>query len=319
MQLSIVICTWNRAVLLGQTLEAMTRLRVPPETDWELLVVNNHCTDQTDEVTAAYVDRLPLRRLWEPTPGKTHACNRAVREVRGDYVLWTDDDVLVSPDWMAEYLRAFERWPDAAVFGGPISPWFVDNPPRWLAQVFPRVACAYAVLDLGGQTRPLDPEQLLPYGANMATRTRELRKHPFDPLTGPRGERHGVGDETLVLQAILRAGNTGWWVPGARVRHYVPPQRQTVRFLRDYFRGHGELFGRQLDHSRSPKWFGRPRWAWRQAIEAELRFRLKRCFFPAPNWVEELIRASKLWGVLRGSVLAPILTPTAAISSPENS
>jgi len=34
--------------------------------------------------------------------------------------VWTDDHVLVDPQWVAAYCRAFERWPDAAVFGGPI-------------------------------------------------------------------------------------------------------------------------------------------------------------------------------------------------------
>ena len=42
---SVVICTWNRAGLLDQTLARMRELHVPAGLAWELLVVNNNCTD----------------------------------------------------------------------------------------------------------------------------------------------------------------------------------------------------------------------------------------------------------------------------------
>jgi glucosyl-dolichyl phosphate glucuronosyltransferase len=126
---TVAICTWNRDHLLRQTLEEMTRLAVPAGLVWELLVVNNNCTDDTDGVIAAFAKRLPIRRLFESQPGLSHARNRAIAEAAGDYVVWTDDDVLVSPEWLAAYARAFARRPDAAVFGGPVAPWFPTTPP----------------------------------------------------------------------------------------------------------------------------------------------------------------------------------------------
>ena len=85
---------------MRQTLESFTGLAVPAATDWEILVVNNNCTDQTDQVIQAYQDRLPVRRAFEPRPGLSHARNRAIAEATGDYILWTDDDVTVSPNWL---------------------------------------------------------------------------------------------------------------------------------------------------------------------------------------------------------------------------
>ena len=38
----------------------------------------------------------------------------------GICIVWTDDDVLVDPNWLASYGEAAARWPDAAFFGGPI-------------------------------------------------------------------------------------------------------------------------------------------------------------------------------------------------------
>jgi glycosyltransferase involved in cell wall biosynthesis len=110
----------------------MRQLRIPANVDWELLVVNNNCTDDTDAVIARHQDALPLRRLFEPEQGLSNARNSAVAVAKGDYILWTDDDVLVSSNWLVEYANAFRSWPDAAFFGGPIEPWFSTEPPAWL-------------------------------------------------------------------------------------------------------------------------------------------------------------------------------------------
>ena len=120
LRITVAICTWNRSPSLRQTLDGFTGIAAPAATKWELLVVNNNCTDGTDEVIRAFEDRLPVRRAFEPRPGLSHARNRAIAEATGDYILWTDDDVTVCRDWLVAYADAFRRWPDAALFGGPI-------------------------------------------------------------------------------------------------------------------------------------------------------------------------------------------------------
>jgi glucosyl-dolichyl phosphate glucuronosyltransferase len=296
MKLTVAIPTWNRAALLHQTLDAMTRLHIPAGVEWKLIVVNNNCSDATDQVLHHYGNRLPLQRCAEPRPGLSHARNRAVENASGDYLLWADDDILVEPDWLEAYCRAFARWPDAAVFGGRVEPWFTGASPRWLPQVFPRVACAFAAVDHGDVPLRLD-RATLPFGANLVIRMAEQKRHRFDPELGVRpGSRMG-GEETQLVLDILHAGGTGWYVPDARVRHHIPQHRQTIRYLRSYYHGHGELQARHLDDS-AAKWFGKPRWVIRQAVEAEVRFRLKRLFARPTAWIDDLIRSSTAWGIL---------------------
>src|SRR5918995_3785292 len=152
--ITVAICTWNRCHALGETLDAFTRLANPPGACWELLVVNNNCTDQTDDVIHAFEDRLPVRRTFEPEPGLSHARNRAIDEAAGAYIVWTDDDVTVCRDWLVAYAEAFRRWPDAALFGGPIEPWFDGTPPSWLQQIYPSIAGVYAPRDFGTEPIP---------------------------------------------------------------------------------------------------------------------------------------------------------------------
>jgi glycosyltransferase involved in cell wall biosynthesis len=302
MRVTVAICTWNRPHLLQQALEHMTRLMIPPGLEWELLIVNNACTDGTDRVIASFIRRLPLRRLYEPNPGLSNARNLAVREARGEYILWTDDDALVDDHLLVSYIDAFRQWPEAAFFGGPVYPWFAVPPPRWLRRAWPRVVDAYAVRDLGDRPIRFDGAGLLPYGANFVVRMNEQRRHPYDPRLGHRREDRIGGEEMKLLRELMSQGGEGWWVPGARVRHVIPSERMTTRYLRTYYRGHGRYLERtqsgQTDEAGPAG--GSPR-DWRavfSAIRKETRYRCRRVICPPERWIQDLIAASQAWGRL---------------------
>lgn len=298
MRITVAICTWNRSALLRQTLNELTRIVVPADLAWELIVVDNNSTDATAEVVRSFGGRLPVRSVFEPRGGLSNARNRAVEECTGDYIVWTDDDVLVDPGWLDAYASAFARWPDAVVFGGPVDPWFPNEPPAWLVRVLGRVSGVYSVRDFGAEVFPLDARRL-PFGANMAFRRDVLVAHPFDPELGhsPRGLIGG--EETVLIQALLRDGGSGWWVPDARVRHYIPEDRQTIRYLRRRLTGQGEQAGLFMENA-GAELFGRPRWLWRRAAEAELRYRIGRIAGGPDAWIDHLMDASHAWGQLRG-------------------
>ena len=150
MRLTVAICTWNRASLLGRTLETLVRAK-RPRAPWELIVVDNHCTDDTQRVLDRFAGPLPLRPVFEAEPGLSHARNAAIRHATGDYVVWTDDDVLVGEEWLCAYEAAVERWPEAAVFGGPVRARFEGTPPPWLSAIWPDVAAAFATRELGAE------------------------------------------------------------------------------------------------------------------------------------------------------------------------
>ena len=137
--LSLVVCTRNRASSLRAMLESACVLRVPPGAAWELIVVDNGSSDETAETALSFADRLPLRLVREPVAGLCPARNRGSAEAAGLWICWTDDDVLLDPGWLAAWLDAFERHPEASVLGGHILPrpaepapaWFRRNMRRW--------------------------------------------------------------------------------------------------------------------------------------------------------------------------------------------
>ncbi len=277
----------------------MCKLNLPDGLEWELLVVNNDCTDETDAVLGRYNGRLPIHRLFEAEPGHTNARNCAVASAKGEWILWTDDDVLVHQDWLGEYLLAMTRWPGASILGGPVRPWFEDSPPQWLSRTWDQISTAYATRDLGQEPIRLTHE-LLPFGANFAIRTSEQVRYPYDPSLGRK--RHSlVGeDEVTVLRKMLSNGYEGRWVPNALVLHYIPKDRQTIRYLRRWFFAQGLVNARREVADRSVRMFGKPRWLVRKALETELRYQWRRLVQPPEVWIKDLELASATWGFLWG-------------------
>jgi glycosyltransferase involved in cell wall biosynthesis len=303
MLLTVGICTRNRAPLLRQALDSLAQLSLPSPLTWEVLVVDNGSTDDTTAVVAERSGTLPLRSVFERSPGLSNARNRCVDEARGAYLLWTDDDVIVGRGWLAEYVRAFGEHPDAAVFGGPVRPSFEGVRPDWLAAIWRQVQSAYGIRDLGDALAPLAAPDRLPYGSNYAVRLIEQRAHRYDPRLGRNGDALLGGEEVEVLGAILRGGGAGWWIPGATVEHWIPRARQTERYLERYYRAQGRVLAlhapRARDASALAPW-GRPFWLWRQALEAELAYRLPRSLRSPEHWAASLVRASTTWGLFAG-------------------
>jgi glycosyltransferase involved in cell wall biosynthesis len=314
MLITVAICTWNRARLLTQALEQMRKLVIPAGVEWELLVVNNNCTDRTDEVIEKYRSLLPVRRLLEKEPGKSYALNRAIGEAQGEYILWTDDDVMVDANWIKSYCEAFLKWRDAVFFGGTILPLFEGDPPDWLLRVLPQLDGIYATRDFGKTSFEFGPEEfnrgIMPYGANFAVKTDVQARYLYDPRLGRRDEIKNFilirGEETEVIERLLSSGAKGRWVPEAKVNHYIPGERQTVEYLRAICYADGLTRGMRIikDLSDNRPLFLKLRWLLgkiSETIQVELKYSVKRIRFHKPEaWVEDLIAASYLEGCAEG-------------------
>jgi glucosyl-dolichyl phosphate glucuronosyltransferase len=295
MRVTVAICTHNRSQLLDETLARMVEMRIPPGLSWELLVVLNACTDTSRQVAESYSRSLPVTALEDPVPGLSHARNQAVSNAGGDYLIWTDDDVLVSAEWLEAYTAMFSLHPDSSIFGGPIHPLFPGRPPQWLVHVYLNVSVAFALRDLGSLAIPLDPSSgAIPLGANYAIRTAEQRRFLYDLRLGRTPTSLNGGEEVSVMKSMLLAGHTGWWVPDAIVQHYIPSHRQTLSYLRSYYYAAGK-------NNRSENSNGARRsqnWVWRAALQNEFYYRINKSLRSPAVWIEYLKNASYWWGTL---------------------
>jgi glycosyltransferase involved in cell wall biosynthesis len=233
----------------------MCSLVIPASIPWELLVVNNNCTDETDETISRYAQRLPLRRLVEPKPGLSNARNCAMSATTGDLLIWTDDDVLVDPNWVVEYVKAANTSPGFSYFGGTIEPWFESQPPHWIASNLNLLQGPYAVRELGEQVRPLNEEED-PFGANMGMRTQLARELGFDSRLGRRPDSLASAEETDLFSRMKRLGHRGLWIGPAKVRHFIPTARLTTQYLKKWFYEGGRSNVRMDGINENWRWAG---------------------------------------------------------------
>src|SRR5690348_16088470 len=162
---SILLATRDRAASLDRTLASIAGQQ-SPGIAWEVLVADNGSTDETGAVLQRWAARVPLRTVFERGPGKNRALNQALAMARGGLLLFTDDDVVAQPGWIAAHAAAAARWPDHQIFGGLITPRFPRDPPAWALRD-PFVSVLFAAYDPGGAEGPTTE---LPFGPNYSLR-----------------------------------------------------------------------------------------------------------------------------------------------------
>ncbi len=218
MTISIIICTRNRADALRQTLASLALLEVSPSLPCELIVVDNGSTDSTAQVVQdCAIVSMPVRYVYEKTPGKGHAYNAGLAAAQGRALLFTDDDVRLPADWIAGMCGPILRGEADAVGGGVrLAP---ASQKEWMQPVH-RLMLA--------STEDLAPGTSLPsmLGANMAFARRVLARVPgFDPELGPGSL--GFCDDSLFCLQLREAGFRMATMLDVVVEHHPDPARIT--------------------------------------------------------------------------------------------
>ncbi len=314
--LSVAVCTYNRADRLARALETIHQARLPDGCRWELLLVDNRSTDRTVEVARAWSDRLPLRYLYEAEPGLSAARNRALAEACGRLIVFTDDDVEVDAGWLTAMMDARRRWPSAAYLAGRILPAYERPRPSWLTDACESLLAGVVIkFSPPCEPGPLAPDDPRPMGANLAFDTDILRTvGGFRTDLGRNGASLVGGEEVAVLAELERRGHRGVYVPDAIVHHHTPADRLRPRFLRRYFAAVGVAAVR-MGHIPSATRLGPPLWMVRKTVATGLAY-LPRCLTGRPDaWIERM-RAfcyylGATWELLR---TAPHPAPTRPLS-----
>lgn len=230
MDASIVVCTYNRAESLRDTLRALRALQAAPGRAWEVIVVDNNSKDHTKAVVEEAQRAWPLLRYeFEGAQGLSHARNRGIGCARGEVILFTDDDVLPEPEWLETALQGLDKY-DVDACGGWIGPIWESPPPPWLTERFHGFL---AVRTDRTDDHPITGDTPLPFGANMAFRRRVFeRVGLFDTSRGRKGAVLASGEDGEMFERVLAAGLKVVFLGQARVHHKVESFRTTKRYFR---------------------------------------------------------------------------------------
>jgi GT2 family glycosyltransferase/tetratricopeptide (TPR) repeat protein len=111
---SIVIPVFNKAALTKQCLTKLAE--VTTNCEYEVIVVDNHSTDDTPEFLAGLGGDIQVIRN-EDNLGFAKACNQGARAARGKHLLFLNNDTIPLKNWLAPLTEELERNSRAAVVG----------------------------------------------------------------------------------------------------------------------------------------------------------------------------------------------------------
>jgi glycosyltransferase involved in cell wall biosynthesis len=258
---TVVICTRNRADLIGRTLTSLQQLDYP---DVEVLVIDGSADDATAAVVREHFPDVGYRNVHPYA--RSVALNAGLAAARGTIVAFTDDDVRVDRHWLTELVGGFAD-PRVGIVTGVAFPMEL----RTVAQLWfeesggftDGVAARTIGLDLAG------PGSLLPFatgkigaGVSMAWRRDvleriggfDVRLDTLTPLWPPRAPSGSSAEDLAAFFDALVLGHRIAFEPNAIVYHehrrdYASLQRQiywhglglSAHLLRALLRRPGQL------------------------------------------------------------------------------
>lgn len=265
-RVSVVLCTFNRAHVLGGALAALVDQVDAPS--YEVIVVDNNSTDDTRRIVETFAATGLVRYVREPAQGLSYARNHGAATASADILAFTDDDVRVDASWIRTIVAAFDEHPEVDMIGGKVVPEWQAEPPAWLGDAG---HAPLAIVDYGATPLRIGPDQpRCLIGANVAIHRRALeRLHGFSARLQRVGDGIGSTEDHEFQTRLLETGGAALYDPRIVARAIVPGERLSKRYHRAWHQGHGRFYALMRDplfeRSRAAM-FGVPLHVYRSAL-----------------------------------------------------
>lgn len=165
---SIMVIAYNEEINILRTISTLSaqKTTVP----FEIVAVNNNSTDQTQET----MDRLHIRRFFQPIQGCGPARQMGQEMALGDYILLADADCLYPPNWLDSMLTKLRQSGVVCVYGRYS---FIAPPdiPRW------QFSLHETLKDLMAEIKHIKRPYLNAYGISMGYRREAGLKAGYTP------------------------------------------------------------------------------------------------------------------------------------------
>ena len=273
--ISVILSTYNRSMILPLALDSVMH-QAPGNVSWEVIAVDNNSSDETKAVVESFVGgHANLHYVFEGRQGVSYARNAGIAKARAPIIAFFDDDVCVSPGWVAAIKQAFDEHPEADCVGGSVLPRWEHEPPSWLTREH---WAPLALQDYGDQAISVNRNNpLCLLSANFAFR-REVfdRIGVFEPELQRVKEGIGSMEDLELLTRFWRAGGNALYMPSLTVTANVPAERLTKRYHRKWHTGHGHFYAmlrcEEIERSRAGRLFDVPAHLYKQAMKDALKW-----------------------------------------------
>ncbi|MEJ7589527.1 MAG: glycosyltransferase [Ferruginibacter sp.] len=224
--ISVIICCFNSGSKLIPTLTHLAKQHLLPAVDFEIILVDNNCTDNTVYTAlttwASLGNQYPLHVVEEPIPGLSYARDKGIETARYDYVVFCDDDNWLCSDYLSGVYHLFNARPEVALVGG-VGEAVLEAPaPAWFTELN---GFGYAVTSEGRQTGYVDAI----YGAGMGLRKQAflaVTKNKFSFILSDRlGNSLASGGDMEICLLMCKAGYKIYYDDSLTFRHFLTANR----------------------------------------------------------------------------------------------
>jgi glucosyl-dolichyl phosphate glucuronosyltransferase len=306
--LSLVLCTYNNADSLKITLGQLLEQKLCDPNQVEFIIINNNSSDQTQLVIEnAGFGQLNYQYFIEARQGLSHARNLGVSKAKGDYILFTDDDADIPPDWIQKYINHLNQNPIDAAFGKIEIIW--DKPKPWWYDE--RYRGFFAMIDHGSEAFAVTSSRRHPfYGKNFCVKKSIICDiGGFDPKLGRKGSSLLGSEEIALFIYLLKQKKSIWYYPDIIVGHRLKEREYTTENISNqhlacakpiiwfsYKAAGAKIFGRNLSFLKDTsvhllEYIIAYSKAWNHNDKKELfflRLEIRRCIYILWYWVIKL-------------------------------
>lgn len=247
MKATVIIPTFNRKNQLINTLKSLTEISFN-KADFEIIVIDNGSNDGTKELIEKFhiqYSDLNLYYYYDDTPGLLTGRHLGARKSNSDLLVFIDDDVKVSTNWLSSIVDSFENNNDLQLLGGKCLPDFQSQPPFWVEYFWQEIPGLGKMLpnlslcDFGEEFKIINPSYI--WGLNFSIRKSTLWKlGGFNPDNMPAFFQEFQGDgETGLALKFSKLGLLSMYNPNVLLFHCIPDSRLTIEYFerRAFYQG----------------------------------------------------------------------------------
>lgn len=241
LNLTVVICTHNRASLLKKTIESINSTKKIANCNIVLLVIPNACSDDTTKLLRNYIvgqqkenKLLPLYFEEEQIAGKSYALNHAIQLVNDGFICFVDDDHRVDTNYFEAVANAVGEHPNILMFCGQIIPDWTGNEPKWIHdqgayKIYPLPIPHF---EMGNASTFIGHDTKLPGGGNLIVHRKVFDEVGFFATDlGPKGHNLAGSEDSDFIIRTLNAGISIQYIPDIIQYHYIDLERLKLGYL----------------------------------------------------------------------------------------
>jgi len=229
--ISVVVCCYNSAARLEQTLKHLALQQVADNIGWEIIIINNASTDNTAETARGEwlkygLRDVPFKIVEEPAPGLSNARQKGIDESKYDYILFCDDDNWLCDDYVERCFKIMNDDSQIGVLGG--CGVIEAEQPALISEDLLKFTTVW-----GPQIWAADSHWV--YGAGAVYRKSillELKNGDWRQVTTGRiGKKLLSGEDVEICLMNYLMGYKIIADDNLKFKHFVPHQRQNINYI----------------------------------------------------------------------------------------